>query len=223
MIFTYKSHEPVNIMSGKVSVVATNSPIVFNDLISSINGFKNEVHLMSEQYKDLDLGKSIDFDSDLFITHELYKKYGRNIVSSVVDNFTDDTKSKVNKQIQQTFSILQEALFMTDLPIRLDYDDNVKRFLKYCRPQFDFGSVDDPYDIIINDLKIHLECGMSSVPCFNNVNNFMEMSDFQNIVSEVELLQVPILLIEFTENNNKQFYKNSQYLFIDKDFVDWKD
>jgi CRISPR type II-A-associated protein Csn2 len=51
----------------------------------------------------------------------------------------------------------------------------------------------------------------------------MEMSDFQNIVSEVELLQVPILLIEFTENNNKQFYKNSQYLFIDKDFVDWKD
>jgi hypothetical protein len=60
---------------------------------------------MSEQYKDLDLGKSIDFDSDLFITHELYKKYGRNIVSSVVDNFTDDTKSKVNKQIQQTFSM----------------------------------------------------------------------------------------------------------------------
>lgn len=36
------------------------------------------------------------------------------------------------------------------------------------------------------------------------------------------MLNVPLLLVEFTEKAKRRFYKNADLLFIDQDFVDWK-
>ena len=71
-------------------------------------------------------------------------------------------------------------------------------------------------------MKIHLECNLKAVTCFSNVANYLRQEEFDTLLSEVQMLNVPLLLVEFSEKAKRRFYKNADLLFIDQDFVDWK-
>ena len=111
---------------------------------------------------------------------------------------------------------------MADLPLTLNYDGDLKRLLTYCRLHFINESTIEPYDIINHDLKVHLECDLDSVVCFCNLSNYLDRQEFRDLISEVTEINVPLLLVEFSEFSKQDYYNDSNFLFIDQDFVDWR-
>lgn len=222
MILSYNGHTPINIKSGKVSVLATNNPVVFKEILWGINDFSDNLKLYDDSYKNLEIAKLINFDTEILLNHKLFEKYNKNLISTVITNMTEDNQGMVNKNIQNLFSSLQESLFMTDLPIEVSYDGNLKRMLNYCHMHFSPESGMNPYGIIINDLKLHLECNLKSILCFSNLANWLSKEEFSDLLSVVSSVKLPLLLVEFTELKKKDFYRDVEGLFIDQDFVDWK-
>ena len=222
MIFSYKGHQSLNIEAGKVSVISTNSPTVFSDLINGVNDFNDDVKLFDDSYNRMELSKSIDFDSDLIFTHKLYEKYSKQLLPSIISNMTEESKNQIDGDIRKVFSKIQEGMFMTDLPLEINYDGDLKRLLNYCHIHFAVNSTSSPYDIIMDDLKLHLECNLKSVLCFSNLANYVSKAQFGDLTSQVESMGIPLLLVEFSEFNKRDFYQNANVLFIDQDFIDWK-
>ncbi|MGN1283390.1 MAG: type II-A CRISPR-associated protein Csn2 [Limosilactobacillus sp.] len=222
MILSYKGHKAVSINPGKVTVIGTDNPTVFTEILNGLQGCNDFLTLVDDSYNQLEIDKFIDFDSEQLLTYKLYEKYSKKIISSLVKNIPFDSQSKINNEVRKLYSTIQEALFMTDLPIEIDYDGDLKRLLNYCHPKESLIDKTSPYDIIVNDLKIHLECNLKSITCFSNVANYLRQEDFCELLSEVQLLNISLLLVEFTEKSKRQFYKNADLLFIDQDFVDWK-
>ncbi|MCH3922894.1 type II-A CRISPR-associated protein Csn2 [Limosilactobacillus sp.] len=222
MILSYKSHQPIEIKSGKISVIGTNSPEIYTELINGLQDFNDELTLTDDVYQSLEIKKFIDFDSVALLTHKLLEKYSKDVINAVVKSMTEESQNRVNDEIRQLYSVLQEALFMTDLPLEIQYDGELKRLLSYCHMKLAFNNSMKPYDIIINDLKIHLECDLKSVVCLNNVANYLSKAEFGDLLVEVQAMNLPLLLVEFTELKQCDFYQNAEGLFIDQDFVDWK-
>lgn len=223
MIFSYSGHQSVKIQSGKISVIGTSSPVIYNEIICGLNDFNDNVKLFDDSYNKLEISKYIDFDTSIVFNHKLYDKYSRYLIMTVIDNMTEISRKKIDRDIQELYSSIQESLFMTDLPIEVTYDGDLKRIINYSHMHFAFNRTLKPYDIIINDLKIHLECNLKSIVCFSNLANFLSKEEFTSLLSEVNSMQIPLLLVEFTELNNMSFYQNADALFIDQDFVDWKE
>lgn len=221
MIFSYLGHHSIEIKPGLISVIATNNPTVFSEIISGLNSFGDAVQIFDNSYNKLELSKCVDFDTDIIFNHKLYDKYNKNLVSTVINNMTDDMKGELNNDIRKLYSTIQESLFMTDLPIEVAYDGDLKRIINYSHLHFALGRTLKAYDIIMNDLKIHLECNLQSILCFSNLASFLSKEEFKDLLSEIRSMNIPLLLVEFTELNDKSFYQNANVLFIDQDFVDW--
>lgn len=222
MILSYKGHQGLKIEPGEISVIGTNNSEVFTEIINGLQGYSDDVKLVDDTYKSLDIDKWMDLDNELLINHQIFEKYEKDIIPALIGNMTVDGRSKLNKAVQEMYSALQEAMFMTDLPIEVNYDGNLKRLFNYCRLKLVSNQGIKPYDIIINDLKIHLECSLKSVVCFNNVASYLNKQEFCDLLSEVSSMQIPLLLVEFTEIERRSYFQKADYLFIDKDFVDWK-
>lgn len=222
MKFVYKGHQPVEIKNGRVSVLATNNQKIYLELIRGLQGINDSVMVVDDNYESLELINAIDWDGDIIANNNLYTKYSTEIIKTIIKNLTDEERSRLDSVARQLYSTIQEILFMTDLPLEVQYDGDIKRLINYCRIKFSTLIQQQPCDIIKTDLKLHLECNDSSCVGLNNVANYLSPAEFKELLQINAELQVPVLLIEFTELDNRKYYENVDFYFIDRDFVDWK-
>lgn len=222
MKIVYKGHHPVEVLNDKITVLATNNRSVYLELIRGLQGINDSVMAVDDEYQSLELDKAIDWDGDVVANNNLATNYSNEIIKSIIKSLTDQQRSNLDKAARQLYSSLQEILFMTDLPLEVQYDGDVKRLINYCRIKFSALIQQQPYDIIKTDLKLHLECGDSSCVGLSNVANYLSSTEFNDLLQVNAELKVPTLLVEFTELDNRKYYGNAEFYYIDKDFVDWK-
>lgn len=222
MKLVYKGHQPVEISNEGVTIFATNNRTVYLDLIRGLQGLNEKVLVVNDNYEPLELQKAIDWDGDLIANDNLYSNYSTEITKSIIKNLTDDERKRIDDVARQLYSTIQEVLFMTDLPLEVQYDGDVKRLINYCRIRFSTLMQQHPYDIIKTDLKLHLECADDSCIGLSNVANYLSPTVFKELLQLDTELKVPLLLVEFTELDNRQYYQNAEFYYIDQDFVDWK-
>ncbi|MBD5806793.1 type II-A CRISPR-associated protein Csn2 [Limosilactobacillus walteri] len=222
MKLVYKGHQAIQIEKGKFTVLATNNRHIYFDLIRGLQGFNDKLMIVDNDYQSLELEKAVDWDGDVVANNNLAENYSTEIVRSIIKNLTEDNRNCINTETRKLYSVVQELLFMTDLPLEVRYDGDIKRLLNYCRIKFSPLIEKNPYDIIKTDLKLHLECADSSCIGLSNVANYLSRDEFKELLQLNTELKIPVLLIEFTEIDNRQYYQNAEFYYIDEDFVDWK-
>lgn len=222
MKFVYQGHQPLSIVPGHFTVLGTNNRQVYLELINGIQEVNEKVTLFDDNYQQLTMSTALDWDGDVIANRSLSAHYATEIIKTIVRNLTNEDRQLINSNAQQLFSVIQKALFMTDLPLTISYDGDIKRLLSYCRVKFSPLILKSPYDIIKTDLKLHLECADKSCVGLNNVANYLSSTDFKNLLQLNTELNIPVLLIEFTEISNRGYYKDADFYYIDRDFVDWK-
>lgn len=222
MKLVYKGHQPVEIAKDKFTVLATNNRNVYFDILRGLQGFNDKLMIVDDDYQPLDIEKAIDWDGDAIANNNLAENYSTEIIKSIIKNLTETNRKAIDTNIRKLYSVIQEVLFMTDLPLEVRYDGDVKRLLNYCRIKFSPLIQQNPYDIIKTDLKLHLECADSSCIGLSNVANYLSIDEFKELQELNTELKIPVLLVEFTELGNRQYYGNTDFYYIDKDFIDWK-
>lgn len=221
MILSYEGHQPFKIEPGKVTVIATNNRNVYFDLIQGIKGL-GKLNLVDDNYKEIEITHIIDWDGDVVANCDLNEKYRHLIIKSVINNMNDSQRHEIGADVEKLFTDLQEMLFMVDLPLEVQFNGDFKNLLTYSKPTLSSLIMSKPYDKIKTDLKIHLECSSNSCVGLSNVANYLSATQFKELLDDVQQLNIPVLLIEFTEIKNRDYYGKSLFYFVDEDFVDWK-
>lgn len=164
----------------------------------------------------------LQFTSLIILNQSLYLTCILFILGPIIKNLTEEDRHLLDAEARRLYSNVQEILFMTDLPLEVRYDGDIKRLLNYCKIKFSPLVQQSPYDIIKTDLKLHLECADSSCVGLSNVANYLDSAQFNELQQLNIELKIPVLLIEFTEIDNRRYYGNANFYYIDRDFVDWK-
>lgn len=222
MKLVYKGHQPIDISKGQFTVLATNNQSTYFELIRGLQGFNDKLMVVDDEYQSLEIEKAVDWDGDVIANDNLAGIYSTEIIKSIIKNLTEDARNEINAEARKLYSVIQETLFMTDLPLEVHFDGDIKRLLNYCRIKFSPLIRQSPYDIIKTDLKLHLECADSSCIGLSNVANYLSLDELRELQELNTELKIPVLLVEFTELENRQYYGNSDFYYIDRDFVDWK-
>lgn len=148
MKLVYKGHPPVQITKGKFTVLATNNQNTYFELIRGLQGFNDKLTILDKDYKTLEPEKAIDWDGDLVANNNLAAIYSTEIIKSIIKNLTEKDRNLLDTEARRLYSVVQEVLFMTDLPLEVHYDGDIKRLLNYCRIKFSPLIQQNPYDII---------------------------------------------------------------------------
>lgn len=221
MKISYTTHAPFQVTNQEITVVGTNSPHVYTELIGGLQGQNENIDIVDDQYKQIEIEKGIDWIGDIGNGGLVVQKYLTKVEKVFIESLTDKKRNQIHDQMNEMFNLISEQLFMLDLPISVNYDFDLKRTFKYCGVHFDPLMLNNPYGIIESILKIHEECAMHSTIALTNVAHYLTPVQFLELKTLVRQTDQSIILIEFTEMGSQEFYGNSDFYYIDADFVDW--
>ncbi|MEE6657384.1 type II-A CRISPR-associated protein Csn2 [Pediococcus acidilactici] len=221
MKLTYRTHEPVELKPQAITVLGTNNPTVYTDLVNGMQERNELILAFDENYKELEVSKVFDWVGDVGTQDLVIQKYSTKIERVFAEGLVDEQRNQIHDQVNQLFNTVAEQLFMLDLPISVNYDFDLKKLLKYCGVHFDPLSAGNPYGIIEAILKIHEECAINSCVVLTNVAHYLTATQIEELTQLVSQTNQALLLIEFTEIGNQEAYGNSEFYYIDNDFVDW--
>ena len=132
MKLSYQGYDEVQIDGGKITVIATNNPTVYKDLILGVKDYNDKVKAYSDDFSLINNNLAFDFDGDALINHDLDKRYKLELVNKITEGLAPHVRTSIEKKARELFTLLQESLFMTDIPLEVSFDGDVKRLLKYA-------------------------------------------------------------------------------------------
>ncbi|PXY83943.1 type II-A CRISPR-associated protein Csn2 [Lactobacillus melliventris] len=221
MILTYTTHKKWVFKDPGIKIIGLQSPIAYCDIIQGFQG-KNKMLLCSEDdYNPLDIGKTFDFIGDPLLSGDITKKYMPHIVNSYLTNLDEENRNKMIKSFYSLETILQDSLLLEDLPLAINFDEDLKKLLKLTEIHLDKSMLLSPYGIIETVLKIHQTCNLKTIPVICNVAHYLEERKWQELASLVTEMNLILVVIEFTTKENLAISKDIPFYYIDKDLIDW--
>lgn len=221
MKLSYRTHDAFEVENQKITVVGTNQPVVYTDLVNGIQEQNELLAVFDDKYDRMEIHKTFDWIGDVGTQELVVQKYLTKIERSFIDSLTGEQRNKIHDQINELFNVVSEQIFMLDIPISVNYEFDFKKLFKYCGVHFDQQLTGSPYDIIETILKVHEECAIKSCVVLTNVAHYLTRTQFEEIEKLIKQTNQALLLIEFTEMGCQSTYGNSDFYYIDEDFIDW--
>ena len=221
MILTYATHKKWVFKDPGIKVIGLQSSIAYRDIIQGFQG-KNKLLICSEDdYSPLDVSKTFDFIGDPMLSGDITKKYMPHILSSYLKNLDEENRNRVMKSFYNLEAALQDSLLLEDLPLVIDFDEDLKKLLKFAEIHIDNNMLVNPYGIIETVLKIYQTCNLKLVPVICNVAHYLEEQEWQELASLVTEMNLILVVIEFTTKESLTISKDIPFYYIDKDLIDW--
>ena len=221
MIFSYLSHKKMVLNGYGMKIIATSSTIAYRDITQSFQNEKQMVLISDDEYNQLDINKNFDFIGDILLTKNILDKYIPLIIKKYIENLDEDNRNKIIKAYYNLESLVQDSLFLEDLPLELDFSEDLKKFLKLENLHLDSKFLKEPYAIIESILRIHQTCNLKTVPVVCNVAHYLDSTQLNMLNNLLKLMKLKMILIEFTSKDVLVYPKDADYFYIDQDLVDW--
>ena len=221
MKISYAAHKEIDLSSKKTTVIATNNPTVYHDFIVGLSSFNDKVKLFDDTFESVEVRDAIDWQGDVGLSDGVSEKYSSVIYKQLEAVLTDDQRTLITDINSRLYTLVQQCLFMIDLPLEVTYDWDLKKLFKYCRIHFNADTMQNPYAIIESIIKIHLECGLKSAVGLTNVAHYLNQQQLTDLSKLTSSTGISTLLVEFTDMKSQELYTNCDFYYIDEDFVDW--
>lgn len=221
MILCYLSHKQFEIHGSGMKIIATKSQIAYRDLIQSFQKVRSMLICSNEKYDQLDISRTFDFVGDILLTKDITKEYMPRIFKSYIENIDEANRNKILMAYHSLESALQDSLLLEDIPLEIDFNEDLKKFLKLEDLHLDTELLKDPYAIIEMTLKIHQVCKIDSIPVMCNVANYLDSQQINELSTLVAQMNMKLFLIEFADKDSLIIPKNAEFFYIDEDLVDW--
>lgn len=221
MILSYLTHKKWQFDSAGMKILATKSPVAYRDLVQGFQGKKQTIICSSDDYETLEISKMFNFVGDPLLSGDIMTKYMCHIIESYVTNLDEKNRNKILTAFHNLESTLQDSLLLKDLPLEINFDEDLKKLLKMVGLHLDHKMLLEPYDIIEMVLKVLEICNLKTIPVMCNVANYLDSQQLNELSKLVRQMNLILVLIEFTDSNFKFIPENAQFYYIDEDLVDW--
>lgn len=221
MIISYASHKKIQINKSGLKIIVTKSPIVFRDFIEGFQNNESLISCLSNNYEELDIKKSFDFIGDLLLSKDIMRRYMSIVFKEYISNLDEDNRNKIMTAFYHLEGLISDSLLLEDLPIKIDFTQDLEKLLKIENFQIDPKWLQNPYDILETIVKIYQICDLKTIPVICNVANYLDEMEFKEINQLLKQVDLIMILIEFSEPNAIMIPENADMFYIDNDLVDW--
>lgn len=221
MILNYDGHKQISLASQGMTIIGTSSTIAYRDLIKGLVNNIEYVKLADDNYDNLPVEKDVDFVGDIMLSYKVLDKYLPNLLKYYLTYMNTEEREAINLLYNKLLTNLDNVIIDNDLPLSLDFEIDFKKILKGAGISITPEILSDPYDIIETILKIHSMCHMQKIIVLTNVAHYVEREQLTEINRVAKLMNLPVVLIEFTEKDFQVVPENVDFYYIDQDLVDW--
>ncbi|GAT17936.1 type II-A CRISPR-associated protein Csn2 [Secundilactobacillus silagei] len=222
MKITMYPFKPFEVNNGQVTIIQTASSKVYVNLVKLFKNEDDRIGLITQNDEEVSLAANTEWYGDPLMNDldALFKSKVQRKLTTWIDNNSREDLIQLTNQMND---VMTDVLFGMDLPITVSKEWDLLKCLKFLGIQFTELARNNPYDIIEAILKISHDLKDSQVICLTNVFHYLDMERFSELANLGKTFGSKIFLIDFSETNQRDKFKDYCYYFIDDDLVEWHD
>lgn len=221
MNLTYYGFEPFEVAASKVTVMDVGTPKLYRDLVLGLRDGADTISLSNEDFESVLLSKSIEWYGDPMLTVDLNSLFQRKLQAQLEKLVDDAQVVKISDDVRTLMTEVLSAGYMMDVPLELPEIPELKKLIKFSGIQLSPEVADDAYGIIEALIKVVIELGDHRMIVLTNVSHYLSVNQLQSLVRLMTTVDLPLLLIEFSDSRRVEYFQGCEYHYIDKDFVLW--
>lgn len=221
MNLTYYGFEPFEVAASKITVMDVGTPKLYRDLILGLRDGADTISLSNEDFESVLLSKSIQWYGDPMLTVDLNGLFQRNLQAQLEKLVDDAQVVKISDDIRALMTEVLSASYMMDVPLELPEIPELKKLIKFSGIQLSPEVGNDAYGIIEALIKVVIELGDHRMIVLTNVSHYLSVNQLQSLVRLMATVDLPLLLIEFSDSHRVEYFQGCEYHYIDRDFVLW--
>jgi CRISPR type II-A-associated protein Csn2 len=221
MRMTYYPLKPFEINEGKLTVIETNNHEFYQTLILNFKDLQDDVHFSDDEFKLVETSKAIHWFGDAFIQNDLDKLFTNRLYKHFKEVVTPEQQQQIFELSQQLKLAVLCASYSLDLPLQIEEQTELEKVFKFCDLRFIPTVVNRPYDIIETLLKTSVELNESRILGLMNVSDYLTRDEFSELNRLIQMLNIKIILIKFSEINRYKMFEGCRYYYVDNDYVEW--
>jgi len=221
MNLTYYGFRPFKITPGKVVVLATGSPHIYQEIILGLQDRTDTVKLSDDNFTTVTVGKGAQWYGDPLLNVDLNALFQRKLQTRLLKVLADDQTVGLVDGLQSLLSQLLADSYLMDVPLELPETPELAKLIKFSGIQLVPDLRDDVYGILETLVKALIELNDHRMVVLTNVGHYLQVSQLQSLVRFMANIDLPILLIEFSSTKQSDYFRNCDYHYIDSDFVLW--
>lgn len=221
MIISYTAHKKMQLQNAGLQTIATSSTLVWKDLILSFQNQSSFLNIYTDHYEGIEIQNAFDFIGDLFLTPGIDSKYLTIIIKYFIQDLDEENRNTILKTYQTLENSVQDALLLEDLPLEINFTEDIKKLLKLMEIHLDDKEMLIPYDKIKNIVKIHSFYAMKTIPVVCNLANYLNAQEVKELNKLLLQLKQALIVLEFKDQNFQVDSGDNNFFYIDSDLVDW--
>ncbi|MYV17789.1 type II-A CRISPR-associated protein Csn2 [Furfurilactobacillus milii] len=221
MNLAFASFKPFTLKDSTISVIDVASSNLYLKLIQSFRDEIDFVHVSDKEWKLLPVTKLCEWTGDLILDVNLDKLLLRKVLLHFGTVIGDEWSNMADEARQLNTHVL-EASYLMDLPLEVKPILDVETVLKNTGLSFSDDVSKDPYAKIEALIKTFSEINEHRIIVQTNLSHYLNVTQFCQLEELVETIGTQLLLIEFSDRDRHELFKQCDYTFIDADFVDWR-
>ncbi|KRL93739.1 type II-A CRISPR-associated protein Csn2 [Levilactobacillus hammesii] len=221
MNFAYYSFPPFAVRSSKVTVVDTAVQRIYQDLSLGFQDKLDTVKLSDDSFDSVTVKNGAQWYGDPMLTVDLNSLFQRKLQTQLIKLLADDQVVALSDGLRELLSKLLEDSYLMDVPLEMPEIPELAKLVKFSGIQVTTGPVDNAYAIIESLIKVLIELNDKRMLVLTNVSHYLQVSQLQSLVRFMANTDLPLLLIEFSSSQRKEYFTDCDYHYIDSDFVLW--
>jgi len=221
MNFAYYSFPPFAVSTRKVTVIDTAVPRIYQDLSLGFQDKLDTVKLSDDDFTSVTVKNGAQWYGDPMLTVDLNSLFQRKLQAQLIKVLADDQVVALSDGLRELLSKLLEDSYLMDVPLEMPEIPELAKLVKLSGVQVTAGPVDDAYAIIESLIKVLIELNDQRMIVLTNVSHYLQVSQLQSLVRFMANADLPLLLIEFSPSQRKEYFAGCDYHYIDSDFVLW--
>lgn len=223
MNITYYPFPPFKIDAGKVNVLDLGNSNMYAEVCQ---GFRDRIDSVRISNDDLELqtiSSQCNWYGDLMLSVDLNRLFLKKVQTQIIKLMADDRQVAVLDENRKVVSQVMEASFLLDLPLDVDESPSLEQILKFTGIHFPTELMNDPRAILEALVQTHVELGLKQKLVLTNISHYLDQKQWASFEQLVHDLGATVIVIEYSEINRMEKFKNSCYYYVDEDLVDWRD
>ncbi len=219
MNIAYYPFNPIKTHAKKVTVIDLGNVQVYWDFVQGLSENTDTIKTSTDEFEKKDPHQLCTMYGDL-LTLDLNKIFGHKIAKLVLAEMTQSDQVQLIDAIQKIQGYLLGNVFMFDLPLLLEMpaiSDIIKMLGLKLAPE----EIRLPYDKLETLIKILIELDCDQVPIITNASHFLNKEKIDSFSAFLATTELSCVLIEFSENKRDVLFENTDYYYVDSDFVLW--
>ncbi|AUI77283.1 type II-A CRISPR-associated protein Csn2 [Lactiplantibacillus pentosus] len=223
MNLTYYPFPPFKINTGQVNILDIGNSQMYADICQGFRDRTDDLRVSNDNLELQTMSSQCSWYGDLMLSVDLNRLFMKKIQTQIIKLMADEQQVAVLDQSRAMIAKVMEASFLLDLPLDVEEAPGLDQALKFAGIHFPTDLTHNPSAVLEALVQTHVELGLKQCPVMTNVSHYLNPEQWAVFEQQVADLDITVIIIEYSETNRMEKFKNCCYYYVDEDLADWRD